>query len=72
MTDAPISAVARSHHGQMAEALAHIEHLVVEGLRHGHFDFSITGEIRPGGKRQLVVRAGKSHKFIVPEEELLG
>jgi len=23
-----------------------------------------------GGKRQLVVRAGKSHKFNIPEDEL--
>jgi hypothetical protein len=23
-----------------------------------------------GGKRHLVIRAGKSHKFTVPEEEL--
>jgi len=56
--------------GQLAEALAHLEKVVVEGLRHGFFDCSISCEIGNGGKRQLVIRAGKSHKFTIPEEDL--
>jgi hypothetical protein len=71
MRDAPISHVARAHRGQIAEALAHLEKVVVEGLRHGFFDCSIACEIGTGGKRQLVIRAGKSHKFIIPEAEVL-
>jgi hypothetical protein len=70
MRDASISPVTSAHHGQIAEALARIEEVVVDGLRHGFFDCSIACEIRPGGKRQLVIRAGKSHKFTIPEEEL--
>jgi len=69
MTDAPIS-LALWPHGQIAEALAHIKCIVVEGLRHGFFDCSITCEIGNGGKRQLVIRAGKSHKFFIPEDDL--
>ena len=37
---------------------------------HGFFDYSIACEIGNGGKRQLVIRAGKSHKFTIPEDEL--
>lgn len=56
--------------GQVREALDRLRDLVVDGLRHGFFDYSITCEIGSGGKRRLVIRAGKSHKFTIPEDEL--
>jgi hypothetical protein len=56
--------------GQVREALDRLEGLVVDGLKHGFFDYSITCEIGNGGKRHLVIRAGKSHKFIIREEEM--
>ena len=62
--------LARAHHGQLAEALVHLETVVVEGLRHGYFEYTITCEIGNGRKRHLVVRAGKSHKFTILEENL--
>jgi hypothetical protein len=43
----------------------------VDGLRHGFFDYSITCEIGKDRRRELVIRAGKSHKFTIPEDELL-
>ncbi len=71
MHDAPfLSASPRAHRGQTAAAFAHLEKVVVDGLRHGFFDYSIACEIGRGGKRQLVIRAGKSHKFTIPEDEL--
>lgn len=71
MPDAPnLSSLPRAHRGQVAEALAHLEKIVVDGLRHGFFDCSIACEMVSGGKRQLVIRAGKSHKFTIPEDEL--
>jgi hypothetical protein len=60
----------RAKHGQVREALDHLEGLVLEGLKHGFFDYSIACEVAAGGKRQLVIRAGKSHKFTIPEEEV--
>jgi len=42
----------------------------VDGVRHGFFDFSIACEIANGGKRKLVIRAGKSHQFTIPEDEV--
>jgi hypothetical protein len=55
---------------QFNKAMTCLERTVVEGLNHGFFDCTITGEILAGGKRQIVIRAGKSHKFMIPEEEL--
>ena len=58
MRDCPtLSASPRVHRGQTAEALAHLEKIVVDGLRHGFFDCSIACRIVSGGKRQLVIRA---------------
>jgi hypothetical protein len=36
----------------------------------GFFDYSIACEVGNGGKRHLVIRAGKSHKFTIPAEEV--
>ena len=55
---------------QVREALERLRGLVIDGLKHGFFDYSITCEIGNGGKRHLVIRAGKSHKFTIPEDEL--
>jgi hypothetical protein len=69
MCDAPtLSTSSGAHRGQTAEALAHLEKIVVDGLRHG-FCY-IACEIVSGGKRQLVIRAGKSHKFTIPEADV--
>jgi hypothetical protein len=71
MADAPIAPpFQRARSGQVREALDRLEGLVVEGLKHGFFDYSIACEIGSGGKRHLVIRAGKSHKFTIPEEEV--
>jgi len=60
----------RAKSGQVREALDRLEALVVDGLKHGFFDYSIACEVVNGGKRKLVICAGKSHKFTIPEHEL--
>ena len=55
--------------GQICEALDRLEGLVVEGLKHGFFDYSIACEIDKGGKRKLMIRAGKSYMFTIAEDE---
>ena len=55
---------------QVREALDRLRSLVVDGLKHVFFDYSISCEVGNKGKRQLVIRAGKSHKFTIPEDEL--
>ncbi len=56
--------------GQVREALDRLRSLVVDGLKHGFFDYSISCQIVNGSKRQLVIRAGKGHKFTIPEDDL--
>ena len=71
MCDARISlASPRSHNGETAAALAQIEQIVVDGLKHGFFEYSIVCQIVRGGARQLVVRAGKSYQFNIRQDEL--
>ena len=55
---------------QLREALNQIAGLVVDGVTHGFFEYSITCEIANGGKRHVVIRAGKSHKFTIPEDDI--
>jgi hypothetical protein len=60
----------RAKNRQVREALDQLEALVVDGLKHGFFDYSIACEVANGGRRQLVIRAGKSHKYTIPEDEV--
>lgn len=43
---------------------------VDDGLRHGFFDLAVTCETVNGKKRRLTIKAGKNHRFIIPEEEI--
>ena len=56
---------------QFREALDQIHNIVIDGLRHGHFRCAIFSKIVKGNRRELVIEAGKSHKFTIPEGELL-
>jgi hypothetical protein len=56
---------------QLQEALERIGQIVLDGLCHGHFRCSISSAIGKSNRRDLVVEAGKSHKFTIPVEELL-
>ncbi len=57
---------------QYDAAMARLAREVRDGLRHGFFDCTITCTVRTKGRRELVIRAGKSHKFTIPEHELPG
>lgn len=59
----------RAKSGQVREALDRLEGLVVDGLKHGFFNCSIACETL-NGKRHLVIQAGKSYKFTIPESEV--
>jgi hypothetical protein len=56
--------------GELVEALNKLSEEVRAGLRHGFFQCKVTCEITNGGKRRLIIRAGKSHHFIIGKEEL--
>ena len=51
-------------------ALLHLREVVLDGLRHGFFDYAITCEVVKGSKRRLTIKAGKSYQFTIPEEDL--
>jgi len=55
---------------QLCEALDQIGQIVLDGLSHGHFSVTVSSVIGKGNRRELVIEAGKSHKFTIPEEEL--
>ena len=55
---------------QFREAFERLVQIVIDGLRHGHFRCVISSCIGKGNRRELVIEAGKSHKFTIPEEEL--
>jgi len=55
---------------QAREALDRIMEVVMDGLKHGHFRCVISSAIGKNNKRDLVIEAGKSHKFTIPEEDL--
>jgi hypothetical protein len=55
---------------QFREALNRVIQTILDGLRHGHFRCSISSEISKNNRRDVVIEAGKSHKFTIPEDEL--
>jgi hypothetical protein len=54
---------------QLHEMWERLRQIVLDGLRHGHFRCTISSEIA-NGKRRVVIEAGKSDKFTIPEDEL--
>ena len=58
-------AASQNYSDPVRSALDLIESLLVAGIKHGHFDYSITCETGTGGRRLLIVKAGKSHKFSI-------
>jgi hypothetical protein len=63
-------APSRCYHSQVAQVLAHLERIVIDGLEHGFFDCSIECVKGDRRSRHLVIRASKSHKFTIREDEL--
>lgn len=51
-------------------ALEFLENLLVEGLKHGHFEYAINCEIGNNGRRLLIIRAGKRYKFTISETDV--
>jgi hypothetical protein len=60
----------RGYSEPVQSALDLIEGLLVEGIKHGHFDYSVTCETGTNGRRLLIVRAGKSRKFSIMEPDV--
>ena len=69
MTDEPV----RQTNGQMGpqthDVLTRLNDVVLDGLHHGFFRCTITSAIGKGRKREVIIEAGKLHKFTIPEDE---
>ena len=52
---------------QIREALACLEQVVLDGAATRSFPLC---DFEKGNRRELVIEAGKSHKFTIPEDEL--
>jgi hypothetical protein len=55
---------------QFCEAPDRLAQIVLDGLRHGHFRCAIISEIGKNKRRELMIEAGKSHRFTIPDDEL--
>jgi hypothetical protein len=62
--------LSRRYSEPVRSALDLIEGLLVEGIQHGHFHYSMTCETGTNGRRLLIVKAGKSHKFSIMEPDV--
>ena len=54
----------------LAQAMDRLSREVRDGLWHGFFELTVACEIVRGGKRRLTIKAGKNHRFTIPEEEI--
>ena len=54
----------------LEQAIDRLNREVRDGLRHGFFELTLACEIVKGGKRCLTLKAGKSHRFTIPEDDL--
>ena len=43
---------------------------IISGIKHGFFKCEIECETVKGKKRQITYKAGKSHKFIIEDDDL--
>ena len=55
---------------QVNEAIDEVTTLIIDGLKHGFFDYRLTCEIVNGRKRRFVIWAGKTHQFTIAEDTL--
>lgn len=53
----------------LRDALLRITHEIVEGCKHGFFEYAIVGETLRQGKCSLTFKAGKSYRFSVSESD---
>lgn len=54
---------------EVQKLLERMKQEIMSGLRHGFFDFSLTGEFKQG-KHHVTLKAGKNHKFTIAPEDI--
>jgi hypothetical protein len=56
--------------GQLMAACQHLTNELVDGVRHGFFEMTVSVEIMQSKKRRIIVKAGKSRQFIIQDDEV--
>lgn len=62
--------IVAEEHQTTEDVIAFLSQKIRVGLRHGHFEYSISSEVINSRRRKVVVHAGTSHMFIIPEKDL--
>ncbi len=44
--------------------------IIEDGVDHGFFECLVSCEVVNSNKRRLVIKAGKSHRFVISEDEM--
>lgn len=52
------------------QAMDRLSREVIDGLQHGFFELTVSCEIVNGKKRGLTIKAGKNHRYTIPEDEI--
>jgi hypothetical protein len=68
--DEPTEDASQSEGSECGRALKQIRQVVLAGLKHGFFDYSLHCEVQKNGKRRLVFKAGVSHQFYIAPDEI--
>ena len=55
---------------QLQAAFDELRRIVVDGLRHGHFEGAISIGTLNGKRRELLIKAGNSYRFTISLDEL--
>ncbi len=48
-----------------------IKQEISSGLKHGFFEYELNSEIIKDKKRRLTLKAGKTHRFVINEDDVL-
>lgn len=51
--------------GELKAAREHMARELVDGVRHGFFEMTVTVEMMQSKKQFITIKAGKSYRFIV-------
>jgi hypothetical protein len=55
---------------QLQQATDCLTREISDGLRHGFFELAVTCETVNGKMRRVTIKAGKNHRFTIPEKEI--
>lgn len=55
---------------ELEKALARMRQEIFDGVRHGFFDLAVTCELISERKRRLTIKAGKSYRFVISDQEV--